>query len=572
MTAINSPSQLAVWSVTPIVPSSAWLTNSLQISSQTDRMTLASRLSQNEPGSGTPPAEVIVGFYLAVALSAAVGAGLFVYLVHSLILQSRALLRLAEYALQFRQDQTTAVHPPPLQVPTPRTAAEPAAEEQPALASPLSRQSPPGQRRREFKLVIARRLLPIIHDYITACLQQYGAEQEAGGMLVGEYVVEGNTATFLVRGFIEAGPKAEFSAGSILFDGEFQADTLRAQQLEHPTVINVGSLHRHPGTLDVCSGGDAVTDREAVEDSDTKALVFAIITLNNRRQGPSSLFFQGFKFDFYLMAAETGFQYVPLVPTLADLPVNESSSGLRALVSVRGPGVVYDLAVLRQLPGIGETSLRVLDGQAGSGVLLTTSLAHSAETLHVWAPPEGGLRLFRNGENGIQGELAGPWTQADVGRHVWFSHLLLQGLAAVQTPTTNHGRHYASLLENKHRLVAEVRAMRERYGNRAVLRRRSDTLYWEYTVRESGREFPIEIRFPDSYPANPPEIISVQRLPASPHQLGSNQLCWIDAYSGHSEWNPSRDTAVIAVNAAHRWFACLLIYLTTGSWPDGAND
>ena len=113
--------------------------------------------------------------------------------------------------------------------------------------------------------------------------------------------------------------------------------------------------------------------------------------------------------------------------------------------------------------------------------------------------------------------------------------------------------------------------MQERFGDRATLHRRGDSLYWEYTVRESGRSFPIEVRYPATYPNHPPEIFSLEPLPLSPHQLGRNRPCWLDVYSAHSEWNPSRDTAVIAIHAAHRWFACLLIYLTTGNWPEGAD-
>ena len=29
---------------------------------------------------------------------------------------------------------------------------------------------------------------------------------------------------------------------------------------------------------------------------------------------------------------------------------------------------------------------------------------------------------------------------------------------------------------------------------------------------------------------------------------------------------------VLCVHAAHRWFACLLVYLTLGKWPEEAND
>lgn len=88
---------------------------------------------------------------------------------------------------------------------------------------------------------------------------------------------------------------------------------------------------------------------------------------------------------------------------------------------------------------------------------------------------------------------------------------------------------------------------------------------------ESGREFPIEIVYPVDYPATPPAIRSVRNLPASPHRLGPHDLCWTDTYGRHADWNPARDTAVICVAAAQRWFACLLVYVTTGEWPASAN-
>jgi hypothetical protein len=53
--------------------------------------------------------------------------------------------------------------------------------------------------------------------------------------------------------------------------------------------------------------------------------------------------------------------------------------------------------------------------------------------------------------------------------------------------------------------------------------------------------------------------------------LVGHELCWIDR-SAQSDWNPARDTAATCINAAHRWFACLLVYLTLGEWPEEAND
>lgn len=576
---MNTPRQTNDQYLFQIVPPPSWLTSPSLAATQTGLTPAAHSYSRDPAGLGSVQTELITLLCLVIALFVALGAAALFGLLRNLSSQRKELLRLLECALQARLGPPPSNGSPaessrpeaaptiehrsvqPAEIPAPPSAATP------AVARPVKRKG-----RRQFRLVLAKDLLEVVHNHITRFLQEYGAEKEAGGMLVGEYSLDESTgtATFQVRGFIEAGPKAEFSAGSILFDREYQAEELRALQSEHPTAANLGCIHRHPGSMDVCSGGDAVTDREAVEDSDTKALVFAIITINNSRQRPSSVFYRDFKIDFYLMAEETGFQYVPLSPTLADLPLLESSPAMRALVSARGPAVTYDLAVLRQLPGLGQTTLCTVDAAAGSGVLLTTSLTDSPDTLHVWVQPEGGLRLFRSKNGGGRQEWAGPWAQAEVGRHVWLSHLLLQARATL-APVAGSGHHCSGLLEDKHRLMAEVRAMQERYGPRAILRRRGDTLYWEYTVHESGRAFPIEIRYPESYPVHPPEIFSVKNLPSSPHQLGGNQLCWIDTFTGHSDWNPARDTAVVSINAAHRWFACLLVYLTKRTWPKGAD-
>lgn len=122
------------------------------------------------------------------------------------------------------------------------------------------------------------------------------------------------------------------------------------------------------------------------------------------------------------------------------------------------------------------------------------------------------------------------------------------------------------LLNNKNRLVAEVRAMEQKYGSRAVLRLWGNELGWEYTVHESGHDLPVRILYAPDHPASPPHIFSVKRLPSSPHQLGGNELCWTNRWFG-TEWQPGRDTAAICVSAAHAWYACLLVYLTKGEWP-----
>ncbi len=439
----------------------------------------------------------------------------------------------------------------------------------PALAAPGVGE-PIASRTRSFRVEVARDLLPRIHQYVTGFLEQHGAQNEAGGMLVGEYLPDetGRNVTFRIRGFIEAGPNADFSAGSIQFDTDYQINALRALRLEHPDVDDIGCIHRHPGSLDLCSSGDLESDLEAIKASGTKALVFGIITLNNSRRLRSSLFYRDFKIDFYLLAEETGLQYEPILPLVIDLPLVELSSTMADLQALRGPGLDMDLTVLRQLPGLSKAVMQRIEPAAG--IILTASFVDMSQPLHIWIQAGRALRLFHQNEDGDRCELEGPWIHDEVGTHFWLSLLLHKArLLLRRSPTPAYRRHFG-ILENRSRLVAEVRAMQERYGTRAVLRRRGDLIFWDYTVHESGREFPVEVRYPCNYPSQPPEIYSVRRLPPSPHRLGDHDPCWIDYLA--SDWNPARDTAVICVHAAHRWFACLLVYLTLGRWPEGADD
>ena len=327
------------------------------------------------------------------------------------------------------------------------------------------------------QIVLARGLLPVLHEYVSGFLERQGEEVEVGGMLVGEFArTRAGCPVFKLTGFIEAGPGAECSPVSVLFDGDYQARMLQAMRRRERRAGNMGCIHLHPGRMDECSVGDMIGDVQAVRESDTQALVFGIITANNPARNAKSIFFREFKFDFFVMAAQTRFDYVHVRPRLADLPVLQASAGPETLAGA--PGV------------------------------------------------NGAVR---------------------------------------------HGRHAVGLLADKKRLVAEVRAMEERYGERAILRYRNNRLFWEYTVIESGRHFPIEVRYPRHYPLEPPRIISLLPLPSSPHQLVDNELCWMDR-SAHSDWNPARDTAAVCLHAAHRWFACLLVYMTLGEWPEEAND
>jgi ubiquitin-protein ligase len=419
---------------------------------------------------------------------------------------------------------------------------------------------------------LAKGLLPMLHSWVTEAVHQRGPKVEVGGLWIGEFEESGGGLRFALRGLTGAGPGAVCMPESILFDHEYQARMLTAFRLQHPQTGNMGCFHRHPGAMSNCSSGDRTTDRAAVAASDTGALVFTIITLEPGRFNPRSIYHRNLRLDFYVMARRTGFEYVHVRPTLLRTPAIEASPALARLCLIRGPEVWDDLGALRRMRGIERVSIHLPADGAGTGVWVQARSRQRQEILRVFVREDGAL-VGRVGAGEATIDFPGPWEEPGIGRHVWLSHVFLKMLSELQEDgKLRYKMHCSSLLEDKKRLVAEVRAMQEKFGERAVLRHDKGQLFWEYTVEESGRSFPIEVRYPRHYPAKPPRVYSVRPLPHSPHQLVNNELCWIDQYSLRGDWNPARDTAAISVHAAHRWFACLLVYLTLGRWPEGADD
>lgn len=536
-----------------------------------------------EPSAAAAPDVIIGVLVMLLGILLALGGIVMRALVQALNNHCATLLRVVESAVQSlpRHAQGKAVQPRPDKsdnrgssepvTPSP-TLADQARETnlQPAVSAIV-----PIQKAHTFRVQISRDLLPEVHNYVSAFLDKYGPEMETGVMLVGDYETdaEKSETTFQIRGFIEAGPKADFSSGSILFDAGYQASMLQALRIEHARVMNLGVVHRHPGCMDVSSEGDRVTDMQAVNASNTKALVFGIITINNPRPVCSSLVYRNFKFDFYLMAQETNLEYVRVTPTLVDLPIWKNSQVVKDLLRLRGAEIGFDLSAMQEIPSLGRTTVRQVDDDKDSGLLFSTESRDDQEKLHIWIQAGGSLNVWAQKTDGNPQLLAGPWEVPEIGQHIWLSHVLLAARErrVSRQSASGYASHYCGLLHDKQRLVAEVRAMNERYGSRATLRKKGDLLYWEYVIAESGRSFPIRIEYPEGFPAEAPRIISVKPLPPSPHQLGNNELCWINHFGAFSEWNPARDTAVICVAAAARWFGCLMVFLTTGRWPEGAE-
>ena len=67
----------------------------------------------------------------------------------------------------------------------------------------------------------------------------------------------------------------------------------------------------------------------------------------------------------------------------------------------------------------------------------------------------------------------------------------------------------------------------------------------------------------------PPETRVLTPLRHCPHLLEGQTLClWRQGSTrSTSRWDPSKYTAIFAIQAAWRWLACYELWYETGEWP-----
>jgi len=124
------------------------------------------------------------------------------------------------------------------------------------------------------------------------------------------------------------------------------------------------------------------------------------------------------------------------------------------------------------------------------------------------------------------------------------------------------------------RIVLEADAIQTKFPNRFSLSlNEQGRPCWTGSVPIEGREFPVVLVYPSAYPALPPMMHTLFRLPPNcPHLLGRDgplsRLCWIASNArGRRKWDPQRHTAATAMRAAQRWGLAFLVWQTTGRWP-----
>ncbi len=462
-------------------------------------------------------------------------------------------------------------------------ATPPAAEDTPSVPEPEcpvpAPVVPKAQGARDLRLpevIVSRELIHSMHDYIEKFGAERGSDLEIGGMLTGQFeqATADRPATIRLNGFIDAGPGADCQPGSFLMDGDYQENRHTALQIQHPDCGNLGMFHKHPGTFDQCSTGDQQADREAVKSSSFGILVFIIVTRDNSRAHPQSVRHGRLKFDFYLMGRDLGPDYHAITPAVIDVPMVKPDPNLVQWVEQRGPETRLDWLLLRT--ALPNAKFTLASTGAGHDLLLKAELDQGR--CHVWLRTDGTMRVFLAKGSELLGECPGPWNQPEAGPFIFVTHLILHASRSLRAAEVSRRRHHYlrhfqphPLLSDKNRLVAEVRAVRERVPE-AELKSAEGSLHWLCTIHQHGQSVGLKVEYPVTYPHTPPTVCTLTDLKSgAPHYLSGRRLCWIDFYGSHSEWNPGRDTAATAVIAVQRWFACYLVWLTLKHWPESAD-
>jgi hypothetical protein len=125
------------------------------------------------------------------------------------------------------------------------------------------------------------------------------------------------------------------------------------------------------------------------------------------------------------------------------------------------------------------------------------------------------------------------------------------------------------------RLVLEAAAVRALFPGRFRLKLGLwGRPAWTGCVPVEGRDFPLVVTYPPSYPGQPPLLETTAELPAHcPHVLGRGEgrtrLCWIAPHASlaRRRWDPQRHTVAKVLRAAQRWGIAFLVWQTLGIWP-----
>lgn len=437
------------------------------------------------------------------------------------------------------------------------------------------------------RVLLPRDFLARVRRYMEDFLDKNGRENEAGGTLFGRWEERGGQPVFKVLSFVEAGPRATFSSSHIDFDYDFTETRAETLRVADPGLQHIGCIHRHPGNMDHCSGPDRSADAAAARISPSGWHLSAIVTLGNPKRSSLSLYCEDYKFDFFVIGNESGNEYVQVRPEIGEFSLVEPNEPIARLVEMRGKQAAYDLRVIKDLLPVRRPTMRLL--QDRRGVQFETEFQSHPGKLTVLFQPGNQMRVFLNSKSKDPQDMTPAWIGSEpyLG---WITDLVLRAAGFLESearkPAQAPGKNWPALIrtfrreapwyeaspQGMRRLALEEGIMQKLFGERFKLARQPDgRLSWKGTIAYENQTLEIAVIYPDNYPSRPPEILALQPLKPSPHQLLGNLMCWIDTYSSRCPWDPGRDTAAMAVGAARRWFMCYLIYLVTKRWPQKAN-
>lgn len=301
----------------------------------------------------------------------------------------------------------------------------------PCRLEPLDRSRSPEQPNRGLpQVVIAEGLLETVCDYFTAFLREKGEDNEAGGVLVGQWKRDtGEGQRFEISGFIDAGPKASYSPGHIDVDPRHELQEMRAHTLKDTDLSRCGFIHRHPGRLTTNSSVDLAADRAAVKAHPARGGVFIIVTIDESGREP------GFRIGryvlhFYYLGYLTNFDYEEIQPKFAQMPIAQPSRVQRFFACHRGLMGCRDYVFLRDPELRRAWPLRMLpmrysDGQ--EALRLEGRLVAEKLDFRIDVNASGGIRVGTREHPGTDFEnVPGPWEDPEIGRLLPVVAILLE--------------------------------------------------------------------------------------------------------------------------------------------------
>jgi len=252
---------------------------------------------------------------------------------------------------------------------------------------------------------------------------------ESGFALVGRIDHDESGRVMVINAVIDAGEAAEYSAGHVKFDRDHQQRELDLLRWVEPAASHLGDIHRHPGDMDHCSGGDYETDSQNVRASRTREMVFGIVTLGRYGRWmriAESLYSLGAKIDFYYLGFASDYQYRKVQIEVSDEPMVRVPDEVRRIAE---SGLIdpLDWRCLRSLEGC-AVGLSHVDLGEVSGTCVRVRGEDETQVLAFPGQGEGGRPVVFVDREGDLCQFEPAWLVEHWTPQVWLTPLVLEAL------------------------------------------------------------------------------------------------------------------------------------------------